>query len=74
MWLSRRWKLLPLLLVGACLPVTLTCDPAAGVLHVGGDWVDDVVVVDDGYYYDDCCNSWDDWRHGFQFDFFHSDD
>ena len=66
----RRWKLMALLLAGAWLPVTFTCQPGQGVLRVAGDWVNDVVVVDDGYYYDDCCGYWDDWGGGFGFDFF----
>jgi hypothetical protein len=72
----RRWTLLAMLIAGAWLPVTLTCDPAGGVLHVAGDWVNEVVVVDDGYYDDGCCGYWDDWGGGFDFDFFghHHDD
>lgn len=74
----RRWSLLAMLVAGAWLPVTLTCNPAGGVLHVTGDWVEDVVVFDDGYYYDDdCCGYWwDDWGDGFDFEIFghHHDD
>ena len=71
----RRWKLLAaLLLAGAWVPVTVTCEPGHGVLQVTGDWASDVVVVDDGYYDDGCCGYWGDGD--FSFDFFgsHHDD
>ncbi len=67
-WSGVR-KLLMLLVVGACLPVTFTCRPVIrdGVIHVITDdwWDEEIVIYDD--YYGDC---WNCDRDGFHFDFF----
>jgi hypothetical protein len=58
--MTRLRKLALLLVAGALLPVTITCDPADWVSVVD---VADVVVVDDY----GCCGYWDGGGFGFYY-------
>ncbi len=51
---SRRWKVMSLLLaVGSLVPITVTCQPAWGVVE---SWYPAEVWVEDYYYEDVCCD------------------
>lgn len=75
---ARVRKFLGLLLAGAWLPATITCDPGvwSGVVHVSGYPAGVVVVEDDDWDWwdrwwgDGCCGGRD---YSFDFDFEYDD-
>ncbi len=57
---SRLAKLTGLLLTGAWLPVTISCQPEGwgGIVRWAGDWIEEHVVVEEVYepwYGYECC-------------------
>lgn len=73
---GKKWlKRAALLLAGAWLPITVTCNPSAwdGVVRITGDR-----CCDGGYVHgwcDDDCDEWgfNGWWDGFDFDFEYDD-